>query len=410
MMRKLITIIIIISILASYVGIGQFNQVSAQFTTTVIQKSELNIDENLIIDSDLYKQPRSILVSPIFTDSETNLSPLEWYQGLFYYFSSNRFNFKDIPAHYIINEEGEIYQGINGGVERQVVVENGPDSPIVIWYLASSGESSFNLNAQTNLRNFITKLANENRIRADNIQLAKIELEIDSANKQVNLVTDEIFGSWNIDFEKITEYADSNYSPSIKEYVIELKDIKAPEQAVQAGTEIVIPMRFENIGENSIYAGTDSELILETSSGEESPLFLSGTWLSRSQVNALEEGEILRPNEEKTFDIRLYIPLGPDRRITEEFILTNGYGTRFESAIVNLDLQVTKGDLELVQILNTETGTLNVRSAPAFGAEAITKIAPGDYFEVVDTASGWYEIKLPSAGTGWISARYARVL
>ncbi len=60
-----------------------------------------------------------------------------------------------------------------------------------------------------------------------------------------------------------------------------------------------------------------------------------------------------------------------------------------------------------VLILATPTGFLNVRDSSSLGGSIIDKVNPGDSFELVSEADGWYQIKLVSGKTGWISSQYA---
>lgn len=60
-----------------------------------------------------------------------------------------------------------------------------------------------------------------------------------------------------------------------------------------------------------------------------------------------------------------------------------------------------------VLILETPTGFLNVRSTASLSGSILEQVNPGDSFELVSEVSGWYEIKLSSGETGWISSQYA---
>ena len=62
-----------------------------------------------------------------------------------------------------------------------------------------------------------------------------------------------------------------------------------------------------------------------------------------------------------------------------------------------------------VEILNTPIGTLNVRSGPNTSFSIITKVNPGEKYQLLEESPGWYKIKTAS-GEGWISAQYAKKL
>ncbi len=70
-----------------------------------------------------------------------------------------------------------------------------------------------------------------------------------------------------------------------------------------------------------------------------------------------------------------------------------------------------------IEILNTPTGFLRVRTAPGSSGEEIAEVSPGSKYLFLsdDSATGWYEIqyKEPAAGlpkgiTGWVSNQFTK--
>jgi len=61
-----------------------------------------------------------------------------------------------------------------------------------------------------------------------------------------------------------------------------------------------------------------------------------------------------------------------------------------------------------VVILDTPTGFLRVREASSTASLEIARVSPGETFELINEGNGWFEIKLESGKTGWISGRYAK--
>lgn len=64
--------------------------------------------------------------------------------------------------------------------------------------------------------------------------------------------------------------------------------------------------------------------------------------------------------------------------------------------------------LSQVQILQTPTGYLNVRSDPSLSGTIITTVNPGNKFNLLSEKTGWYEIQLVNGKSGWISETYAK--
>lgn len=59
-----------------------------------------------------------------------------------------------------------------------------------------------------------------------------------------------------------------------------------------------------------------------------------------------------------------------------------------------------------VMIKETPTGFLRVRMEPSTSASEAARVNPGDKFTILDTQSGWYEIKYDGKNTGWVSGTY----
>lgn len=73
-----------------------------------------------------------------------------------------------------------------------------------------------------------------------------------------------------------------------------------------------------------------------------------------------------------------------------------------------LTLTPTLSNKKRIEVLQTDTGWLRVRSAPATSASESAKVNPGDVFDVLEEKSGWLLIEYIKGKTGWISASYTR--
>lgn len=63
---------------------------------------------------------------------------------------------------------------------------------------------------------------------------------------------------------------------------------------------------------------------------------------------------------------------------------------------------------QLIEINQTGTGWLRVRSEPGLGGEEVGRVEPGDQFELLDEDAGWYKIEFEQGTEGWISSQYTR--
>jgi hypothetical protein len=59
-----------------------------------------------------------------------------------------------------------------------------------------------------------------------------------------------------------------------------------------------------------------------------------------------------------------------------------------------------------VVIKDTPTGFLRVRMEPSTGASEAGRVNPGEKYSILDSQSGWYEIKYDGKNTGWVSGQY----
>ncbi len=61
-----------------------------------------------------------------------------------------------------------------------------------------------------------------------------------------------------------------------------------------------------------------------------------------------------------------------------------------------------------VLILNTPTGFLRVREDASIASKEITKVKPGESYELLEEKTNWFKIKIDDKTTGWISSQYAK--
>jgi hypothetical protein len=62
----------------------------------------------------------------------------------------------------------------------------------------------------------------------------------------------------------------------------------------------------------------------------------------------------------------------------------------------------------MVLILDTPTGFLRVRDAASVSGAEIGQVKPGETYELISEETNWFEIKLKTGETGWISSQYAK--
>lgn len=59
-----------------------------------------------------------------------------------------------------------------------------------------------------------------------------------------------------------------------------------------------------------------------------------------------------------------------------------------------------------VKILSTPTGYLRVRSGPGTSYAEVTRVNPGESYELLEEKTGWVKIKVSETVSGWVSSQY----
>ncbi|MFA6368864.1 MAG: PEGA domain-containing protein [Candidatus Shapirobacteria bacterium] len=78
--------------------------------------------------------------------------------------------------------------------------------------------------------------------------------------------------------------------------------------------------------------------------------------------------------------------------------------------IINSESETNLSSLETIKkvtIKETETGWLRVREDSFNSAKEITKVKPGEIYDLLEEKTDWYKIDLGNDKEGWISASYA---
>lgn len=95
-------------------------------------------------------------------------------------------------------------------------------------------------------------------------------------------------------------------------------------------------------------------------------------------------------------------------------------GKRLEATVaLGIKADITKEDrktaspaasltISKVIILDTPTGFLRVRQSDSVSADQVATVNPGDKLDLISEKDEWFEVRLSSGSTGWISSTYAR--
>lgn len=98
-------------------------------------------------------------------------------------------------------------------------------------------------------------------------------------------------------------------------------------------------------------------------------------------------------------------------KLTVDFQLALSGGSEIPgvevSATPTASLSSKDKDKQRVNIKDTPTGFLRVRSGPSTSASEVAQVKPGEKYPLIEEKEGWYKIAYNDNKEGWISARYA---
>ena len=376
------------------------------YAAAVITRSENLLDENLVKEDQNFASPTSVIVFPIERPDSVNEGDRDWFKALYYFYTA-RLGFPDIPFHFIVGSNGDVYEGNKGGDEQSILVQGEDPGALIVGYLVEQGESNFSARSYDAVESILLDLANRNAIKPEKIKITGLETVVNLQDKTVFLRSKQLFGSWNNGMKEVLGVVSKGYRPVPKTYSVEVVEAVSPADEVSYKETSTMTVKLRNTGEFSIYQGTGSELLGLKKDGEESKFFVNGVWASPSQPTIMSEGTVVRPGEEKTFTFKLKVPLFFGEQ-SETFIISNVSGQKFEGSDFTIKLNIATPAERVVEILPTDTGYLNVRGAASGGASVITKVNPGQrYILLADSNTGWYQIDLGDGRNGWIARQYA---
>ena len=369
--------------------------------------SEIRLDETIKREDTNYSLPTKITVVPLVREELQQLDSTSAFRGIYYY-TIESLGFNDIPFHYVVAEDGKIFQGNAGGSERKVLVEGIGDESIFVLYIPQKSNTKFSGKGLNSLGQLLSELTNENSIKPERISISGVKFVQNIETRSVSIQADEVFGTWNTSIKDTIENLKKNYKPVAKNYKVSVDSLNNNAENIKPGDEVTFTINVSNLTENGIYGGTDSELILSKKSSGTSVFFMNNEWLSTTQVSVVSSDSVLLPFEEGIFEFKVRAPLYVGN-VSEVFELRTLGGKKVDANDIEIKLNIQKSDRRIVEILGTETGLLNVRESASSVAPTISEVSPGERFFVTeDAGNGWIQIELSSGNKGWVAGWYTK--
>lgn len=392
----------------SFLVCGVFFTPSLVNALTIRERTALAIDTSLIREDDNFSVASRILVTPIFLpDGNIQASDDEIYEGIYYY-TIDRLGFADLPYHYIVTENGTVYEGNTGKDERQIAVNELGNDMIIVGYVTKNSATRFTSKSRQPMIELLADVASRNAITPDKIFTDGISFIRNQTTRSVSLTKKNLFGNWQSSLEEIKQSVIPLYNPVNKSYSAEVVSVTPPITEVEPGSEVTVSVTVRNTSNFGFYSTSSSDLIATKTTSGISQFFLNRLWLSTTQFAILGESDVLQPGQEATFQVAMRAPLFIGQ-VSEEFELRTAVGERVTLTPFTVSLTMKQPVKPIIEVLTTETGTLNVRTEDSSVAPVVTQVSQGQRFFVEEESeTGWIRIDLGAGETGWIAGWYVR--
>lgn len=150
----------------------------------------------------------------------------------------------------------------------------------------------------------------------------------------------------------------------------------------------------------SIVSFPDSaQVFLDNNLGGQTPMLLKNITESDHEIRLSKEGYKDKISLIKTvlgykLEILVFMGINPNVAST--------------SAAINSSSSASTPFSTKVLILTTPTGFLRVREDASLGALEVSRVKPGETYDLLEEKDNWYKIKIDDKTSGWISRQYAK--
>jgi hypothetical protein len=382
--------------------------ISGARALNILSRNDAGFSDNNAWQQENLALPDSIYIVPLINDLPEEVSTSDWLKGIYYY-QAKRLNQGDILCHYTVSKEGAVTEGMKAGIEQRVPLSSESNKPVIIYYLASADKLDFSSEGKASLEELLLRIMNENSIKPERIYVKSALFTI-RENKFLEIKMTDLNGLWPISLKDIIAKLKPLYKPQTFNYSLAVQKVALPAQAVNYQDEVVINITVKNTSARTIFQGTTSEIVASTASGAASKFFFNKVWLSTGSSALMPESSFIRPQESKTYSMKLKIPLYFGQ-IKEAFRLTNLKGQAYAGTDLNIEVTVNRLDRTVLEILMTETGQLNVRQDPWPSSPVTGRVSPGQRFiQLGNSTNGWVQLDLGNGKSGWVVAKYTKAV
>lgn len=345
-----------------------------------------------------YKQIKSVQIVRLSLNPDFTYTDGDELAKTIYYHYVFKLGFNEPIINTIITPDQEVYQ-LTRSLDSQVAHTNANGS-LVIGLLTTTDDLT---DYQTALSDYLVSVCSYYSVSAENISANDFTL---SAGETPSIT---FLSTADADFKMVVDTTKAAISGQIvpEPSVVSLDtDEEGISVSINPGEEDTIEIPFTNDGIVPIYGGDSSSVLMKSSAIKQS-VFYSSTWATPLIGGKITE-ERVGPLETGTMTLTLKAPLLPKDHI-ETFTLVTSTGSPLSETTVTVTVTTNDIGQKVLQIQDTGTGYLNVRSSPSAYGSIIDTVAISNIYLFDQLENGYYHI-LNGDKPGWVSARYIKVL
>jgi hypothetical protein len=329
----------------------------------------------------------------------------DWIKG-FYYYSITKMGFADIPFHYIVSWDGSVYEGKGGGqgVQLSINLEESDISSNVLLVGYFDNNRELTNSGDEQMLEILSELLGRYDLENEAIVPAEFQISRKEENSLAALILKQSEeGYWeDVVSRQISRVSPKQYS---REFEGSIENVNYAAE-VEAGQNFVVTLQVKNNSDFPWYNSGEHRIMVATSDprNHESDFFVTDKWASFTKVDTMKEQWVL-PQEIANFEFELATPLLPGE-YSETFEAVSLPDDWIKGTQFTVDFTVSSAGLDLVEIRDTETGSLNVRDCPSTGCNQIGQVVPGDILVKIGTDGNWYQVQFGGGKEGWVYGKY----
>lgn len=398
-------LILLISPLVFFFGLAFLNPVHA----AILTRTDIPLDERLSDQTqNSYAAINGVSVVRLTAPASVQFDDSgDWVKGLYYYSITN-LHFTDIPFNYVVTWQGDVYKVKGGGNEALPLLSESSSAfrnTILVAYFDNNREITNS--GQQALTEALSQIISEAQISNVNIFPVSMSMEQGQGAIPIShlILTASSDSAWVAFVDSVKTSVTSTSVPRNYSASVTSVDYTAD---VSASQNFVVKAVVQNTGDYPWYNSGDNLVYLATSEprGHDSSYYVSDDWASFSRIAPIDKNWVL-PGESATFEFSIKTPLIPGE-YTEKFELLRLPDIWISGSQFEVKFGVQRGDFNLVEILDTETGYLTVRDCPSVNCGEVGKVVPGDIVINLGAEDGWYRIKWNGTDEGWVYGKYVK--